>query len=108
MTKLELELDDKKLPFSADIYTDDDTLYIAADFGQDKTIWKQTFFAGIPDKELYKHHKDFQRIYEQLEDKLTKYTKETYPDLNIDWEMLVYDELLLMDGSFRMSVMMDE
>ena len=108
MKSLELVFDGKKLPFSPDIAVTEDgeTIYIGADFGDGD--WKQTFFADIPQKELYKQNKALQQIYDQLEDKLTKYTKDTYPDIKVDWDMLVYDKLLLADNDFRMSTMIDK
>lgn len=108
MKSLELVFDGKKLPFSPDIAVTEDgeTIYIGADFGDGD--WKKTFFADIPEKELYKQHKTLQEIYDQLEDKLTRYTKDTYPDIKVDWDMLVYDELLLGDNNFRMTAMIDK
>lgn len=108
MKSLELVLDGKKLPFSPDVAVTEDgeEIYISADFGDGD--WKQTFFAGIPDKELWKQHKALQEIYDQLEDKLTRYTKDTYPDIKVDWDMLVYNELLLRDNNFSMTAMIDK
>lgn len=108
MKSLELVFDGKKLPFSPDIAVTEDgeEIYIGADFGDGD--WKKTFFADIPEKELYKQNKALQQMYDQLEDKLTKYTKDTYPDIKVDWDMLVYDELFLVDNNFRMSAMIDK
>ncbi len=105
---MELIIDDKKLPFSADISMteDGDELFIEADFeGGD---WKKTFFSDIPEKEIYKQHKKLQNIYDQLEAKLTKYVKDNYPDIKVDWDMLVYEELLVTSNTFKMSAMIDQ
>ena len=105
---MELIIDHKKLPFSANIsMTEDrDQLYLEADFGDGD--WKKTFFDDVPEKEIYKQHKRLQAIYDQLEEKLTQYVKDNYPDLKVDWDMLVYDELLVMSNKFRMTAMIDQ
>lgn len=110
MKNFELILEDKKLPFSPaiSITEDGEEIFMEADFGEDKELWKKTFFPDVPDKELWKHHKTLQLLYDQLEDKLTKYTKDNFPEYNIDWDMLVYDELLLRDNNFKMAAVIDK
>jgi len=104
---MELILDNKSITFTPEVYRneEDDELTIEANFGENKDIWKSTFFPDIPEKELYKQSKVLDQLYAQLEEKLTDYIKETYPELIIDWDTVRYDELFLMDNNFKMTVM---
>lgn len=104
---MELILDNKSITFTPEVYRneEDDELTIEANLGENKDIWKSTFFPDIPEKELYKQSKVLDQLYAQLEEKLTAYIKETYPELIIDWDTVRYDELFLMDNNFKMTVM---
>ena len=109
MNELILSLDGKKLPFSAvvSISEDNEDIFLEAVF-EDPDSWKTVFFDGVPHKEIYKHHETIQRIYDELEEQLVQYTKEYYTDIDIDWDTLVYDELLINENSFRMSAMINK
>ena len=107
---MEIKINDKKLAFTpvVMITEDGDDLIIAADLGENKDIWKSTFFPDIPEKELYKQQKVLDQIYEQLEEKLTQYTKENYGYIDVDWDTVRYEELFLMDNNFKMAVMLND
>ena len=107
---MEIKINDKKLAFTpvVMITEDGDDLIIAADLGENKDIWKSTFFPDIPEKELYKQQKVLDQIYEQLEEKLTQYTKENYGYIDVDWDTVRYEELFLMDNNFSMAVMLND
>lgn len=104
---MKLELDNKSITFTPEVFRNEegDELIIEANLGENKDIWKSTFFPDIPEKELYKQSKVLDQLYAQLEEKLTAYVKETYPELIIDWDTVRYDELFLMDNNFKMTVM---
>lgn len=107
---MEIKINDKKLAFTpvVMITEDGDDLIIAADLGENKDIWKSTFFPDIPEKELYKQQKVLDQIYAQLEEKLTQYTKENYGYIDVDWDTVRYEELFLMDNNFSMAVMLND
>lgn len=107
---MEIKINDKKLAFTpvVMITEDGDDLIIAADLGENKDIWKSTFFPDIPEKELYKQQKVLDQIYAQLEEKLTQYTKENYGYIDVDWDTVRYEELFLMDNNFKMAVMLND
>ena len=107
---MEIKINDKKLAFTPVVMLadDGDDLIIAADLGENKDIWKSTFFPDIPEKELYKQQKVLDQIYAQLEEKLTQYTKENYGYIDVDWDTVRYEELFLMDNNFSMAVMLND
>lgn len=107
---MEIKINDKKLSFTPVVMLteDGDDLIIAADLGENKDIWKSTFFPDIPEKELYKQQKVLDQIYAQLEEKLTQYTKENYGYIDVDWDTVRYEELFLMDNNFKMAVMLND
>ena len=107
---MEIKINDKKLAFTpvVMITEDGDDLIITADLGENKDIWKSTFFPDIPEKELYKQQKVLDQIYAQLEEKLTQYTKENYGYIDVDWDTVRYEELFLMDNNFKMAVMLND
>lgn len=107
---MEIKINDKKLAFTpvVMITEDGEDLIIAADLGENKDIWKSTFFPDIPEKELYKQQKVLDQIYAQLEEKLTQYTKENYGYIDVDWDTVRYEELFLMDNNFKMAVMLND
>ena len=107
---MEIKINDKKLSFTPVVMLteDGDDLIIAADLGENKDIWKSTFFPDIPEKELYKQQKVLDQIYAQLEEKLTQYTKENYGYIDVDWDTVRYEELFLMDNNFSMAVMLND
>jgi len=106
---MKLTLDNKYIDFTPDvaITEDGEDLIIAADMGENKDIWKSTFFPDVPEKELYKQQKILDKLYAQLEEKLTQYVKDTYPDIDVDWDTVRYDELFLIDNNFKMIVMVN-
>lgn len=109
MNEIKLTYNDKSIPLSISVYTNEegDELIMEAGMGENTEIWKSTFFPDVPDKEMYKQQKVLDQLYAQLEEKLTQYVKENYPNLNIDWDTVRYDELFLMDNNFKMTVMIN-
>ena len=109
MKNYKLTYDNKSIPFFINVYTNEeqDELTIEANLGENNEIWKSTFFPDIPEKELYKQQKVLDQLYAQLEKILTDYVKENYPNLDIDWDTVRYDELFLMDNNFKMSVLIN-
>lgn len=107
----ELTLNNKPITFTIDTYTniEQEDLYAEAKLPDDiKTTWKSIYYPNEPEKQIYKHQKELDQLYEQIEKKLTSYIKTTYPDMNLDWNTVVYQETLSMDNNFKMSLMIDE
>lgn len=108
MKDFDLTINDKSIPVTAIVYqTEDGYLYMGADFGENKDIWKSTFFPDIPEKELYREYKTLDQIYKQLEEKLIEYTQNKY-DIKADWDIISYNSLLLIDGKFEMFTILDQ
>ena len=107
---MEIKINDKKLEFTPVVMITEDgsDLIIAADLGENKEIWKTTFFPDVPEKELYTQQKVLDQIYTQLEEKLTQYTQENYGYIDVDWDTVRYEELFLMDNNFKMAVMLND
>lgn len=110
MDTLDLTLNNKPISFTIDTYTDEEgtELYAEASMPEEnRESWKQTYFPDIPEKQIYKCQKALDQLYVQLEKELTGYIKQNYPDLDVDWETVYYQELLIMDNNFKMSVMIN-
>lgn len=112
---IETTLNNKPITFTAETFLDfrleedDVRIFMEAKLPEEnKDTWRQTYFPDISNKDFGQMMPELDKLYDHLEKELIRYAKEQHSNLDVDWDAVIYHELLPMDNNFKMSAMINQ